>query len=68
MAPVRGDDLVFPAGAAQLTNVNDLPSGTWLNTVLVQAGGYSVSGAPIVMARGARVLKARIRRSLAIAS
>ena len=42
--PVAGDNLVFPAGAAQLTNSNGLTANTLFGNVVFGAGGYSVSG------------------------
>jgi len=43
VAPVPGDDLVFPAGAAQLGNVNNFPSNTLFNSIRVTGGGYTIS-------------------------
>ena len=41
IAPQAGDDLVFAAGAAQLTNVNDFAAGTRFNTITISGSGYS---------------------------
>jgi hypothetical protein len=49
IAPVAGDNPVFPAGAAQETNTNDLAAGTQFGNVVFQAGGYSVSGSAITL-------------------
>ena len=53
-APVAGDDLVFPAGASQLSNLNDTPSSTLYNTVSITgpAGGYNLSGFSIHLPAG----------------
>ena len=42
--PVAGDNLIFPAGAAQLTNSNGLTANTLFGNVVFGAGGYSLSG------------------------
>src|SRR5262245_23652800 len=39
VAPMAGDDLVFPAAAGNLANVNDLAAGTRFNTILIQGSG-----------------------------
>jgi len=49
-APGAGDDLVFPVGAAQLTNNNDL--GVTFNSVAIQASGYLLQGAAINVNNG----------------
>ena len=45
--PVAGSDLVFPDGAANLTNTNDLPAGTSFASVTVSGSGYTIGGAAI---------------------
>ena len=49
-APVAGDDLVFPVGALNRTNVNDLPADTLFNSVDFQTAcvptPYTVTGTP----------------------
>ena len=50
VVPATGDDLVFPAGAAQLTNNNDL-SDTY-NSVIIEASGYLLQGAAINLSNG----------------
>lgn len=54
VAPAPGDDLVFPAGAAQLTNVNDLTADFAINSITFSGGasGYSVTGNQIDLAGG----------------
>ena len=47
VAPLAGDDLVFPGGAGNLTNTNDFAAGTRFNTILIQAGGYNISGSAV---------------------
>ncbi len=44
VSPVSGDDLVFPAGAARLTNSNNLALATAIASITFQAAGYSISG------------------------
>ena len=45
--PVAGDDLVFPAGASNTTNINDFPAGTSFSSITVNAtyliGGNAVT-------------------------
>ena len=52
VAPNPGDDLVFPSGAAQLTNVNDFVAGTAFQSIGVTAGGYQISGNSVSLAAG----------------
>ena len=40
MAPLPGDNLVFPAGAARLENINDYPAGTTFGSIVVSGSGY----------------------------
>ncbi len=53
VAPHAGDDLVFPVGAQQLTNVNDFAANTVFGS-LALAGGYQISGTPLAVAGGVR--------------
>ena len=55
VAPQPGDDLVFPSGAAQLTNVNDFPAATAFHSLAVSGGGYQMSGNRIALAAGLSV-------------
>src|SRR5690349_2316195 len=48
--PLTGDDLVFPAGAAQMTNNNDLSDV--YNSVIIEAPGYLLQGAAINLSNG----------------
>ncbi len=51
-APQPGDDLVFPAGAQQPTNVNDFAPGTAFGSLSVTGSGYSISGNALAVANG----------------
>jgi autotransporter-associated beta strand protein len=44
--PAAGDDLVFPAGAARLTNFNNFPN-TSFNSLTFSGSGYVISGGPL---------------------
>ncbi len=44
VAPSAGDNLIFPAGAAQLENFNDYPSGVVFGSVTVSGSGYHFQG------------------------
>src|SRR5262245_40472930 len=58
VAPHAGDDLVFPAGAAQLATVNDFPDGTAFHSLMVNSVGnqsYQLSGNRIALAAGLSV-------------
>ncbi|PYK07789.1 MAG: hypothetical protein DME61_11935, partial [Verrucomicrobia bacterium] len=48
VAPVAGDKLVFPAGAAQLSTANNFPAGTGFNSVIISGNGYSFAGNRVV--------------------
>jgi hypothetical protein len=57
VAPNPGDDLVFPSGAAQLSNVNDFPDGTAFHTIGQAQNDsfpapYQFSGNAIALAAG----------------
>src|SRR4051794_8022270 len=43
VAPAVDDNLVFPAGAARLTNVNDFAAGTRFRSVTISDPGYVIS-------------------------
>lgn len=52
-APVSGDDLVFPSGAAnQSTCANDLPAGTSFHSITFTGGSYFLTGNDIVLGAG----------------
>src|SRR5262249_55073709 len=44
-----GDDLVFPAGAARLTNNNDFVAGTQFSTISFRGPDYRISGNSIIL-------------------
>ena len=43
VAPVPGNDLVFPAGVTQLSPVNNFPDGTSFRSIEIDAAGYFLS-------------------------
>jgi fibronectin-binding autotransporter adhesin len=49
--PVPGDDLVFPAGASNLTNSNDFPAGTLFQSISF-AAPYTVGGNALTIGAG----------------
>ncbi len=51
-APVTGDDLVFPNGASNLSNTNDLAENTIINSITISGSGYTLSGNPIILGAG----------------
>jgi autotransporter-associated beta strand protein len=48
-APAAGDDLVFPAGAANQSMTNNFAAGTVFNSITVQASGYTLGGSNAVL-------------------
>ena len=53
VAPVPGDDLVFPSGAARKTaSTNDFANGTTFNSISLTDGGYSLLGNGIRLTSG----------------
>jgi autotransporter-associated beta strand protein len=52
MAPIAGDSLVFPTGAAQLENVNDFDPGTVFVSIAFEGAGYHLSGNAIGLSAG----------------
>lgn len=44
VAPMPGDNLVFPGGTQQLSNANDFPIGTAFGTITVTGLNYVLSG------------------------
>ena len=52
VAPRPADDLIFPAGAAQLTNTNDFVPGTVFSSIELKAGGYVLNGNAITLSTG----------------
>lgn len=51
-APVTGDDLVFPSGASNLSNTNDLTENTIINSITFTGSGYTLSGNQIILGQG----------------
>lgn len=51
-APVAGDDLVFPASAAQQATNNNLGIFTQFNTITIEGGTYTFGGNLIRLANG----------------
>lgn len=51
-APVAGDSLVFPAGAARLANTNDFPAGTAFVLIGVSGSGYTLGGNSVSLSAG----------------
>ena len=51
-APVAGDDLVFPGGAARLSNTNDFAAATSFNSITISGSGYTLSGNSIALGAG----------------
>lgn len=51
VAPVAGDDLVFPLGASNVNNTNDLVSASF-NSIAVTAGAYVLGGNPVTLGSG----------------
>ncbi len=50
--PDAGDALVFPAGAARPSSVNNFPAGTAFRSLRFEASGYELSGNAIVLHTG----------------
>lgn len=50
--PDPGDDLVFPAGATNLSNVNDLVPQVIYGKLTIAGSGYTISGAGIALTGG----------------
>jgi hypothetical protein len=51
-APVTGDDLIFPSGASNLSNTNDLTENTLFNSITISGSGYTLSGNRIILGPG----------------
>ncbi len=54
VAPVAGDDLVFPAGVARLLVTNNLAAGTVFNSIVFRGSNYSVTGNALNLTGGVR--------------
>ena len=55
VAPVAGDDLVFPANAAQFSTNNNLFLFASFNSISIEGGNYTIGGNPLRLARGLTV-------------
>jgi autotransporter-associated beta strand protein len=51
VAPVAGDELIFPQGSAAATD-NDFASGTEFNSITIGDPGYTFAGSPIALDEG----------------
>jgi autotransporter-associated beta strand protein len=51
VAPTGGEDLIFPTGAAQLSNNNDL-TGMSFHSIEVDSGGYDINGNAVTLTNG----------------
>lgn len=49
IAPSANDDLIFPVGGLQKTNINDFPVGTGFGAMLLVGGDYSLSGNQLLL-------------------
>jgi len=52
LAPVAGDDLIFPSGASNLSTSNDIAAGTSFNSITISGSGYALAGNSIALAAG----------------
>jgi len=52
LAPVAGDDLIFPGGASNLSTSNDIAAGTSFNSITISGNGYTLAGNSIALATG----------------
>ncbi len=68
VAPAAGDDLVFPATAAQLTNNNNYFFLTSFNSITVDGGAYTFGGSPIRLVNGLTVNGGTTTINLAVTS
>ncbi|HEV8589467.1 MAG TPA: autotransporter-associated beta strand repeat-containing protein [Pyrinomonadaceae bacterium] len=51
-APASGDSLVFPSGAARLSNTNNFAGGTSFNSITISGSGYTLGGNSIALGAG----------------
>lgn len=56
VAPVSGDDLVFPAVAAKYTTSNNLTLFSTIRSMTFEGGTYTVSGSPLLLSQGITVV------------
>lgn len=55
VAPVAGDQLVFPDGALNTNNANDLPAGTVFSSLSITGGSYQIGGNLIGLSAGINI-------------
>ncbi len=53
VTPGMGDDLLFPDGAANLSNTNDFAADTLFNSLTISGSGYTLAGNSIIIGAGA---------------
>jgi hypothetical protein len=56
IAPVSGDDLVFPAVAAKYTSSNNLTLFSTVRTMTFEGGAYTISGSPLPVTAGITIV------------
>ncbi|MCA9209652.1 MAG: hypothetical protein KDA55_14905, partial [Planctomycetales bacterium] len=49
VAPITGDDLIFPVGGLQKTNINDFPPSTNFGSMLFVGDSYVVDGNELLL-------------------
>ncbi|MBV8960479.1 MAG: VCBS repeat-containing protein [Actinobacteria bacterium] len=64
--PATNDILVFPATAAQKSNTNDLPANTAFDIIEFDGGGYSLGGAPAVVAHVAQISSTAVSNTITL--
>jgi hypothetical protein len=52
VAPVAGDDLVFPPDAIRLVTTNDFPDSTTFHSITISGSGYTLNGNAVAIASG----------------
>src|SRR4051794_26020926 len=50
--PLAGDDLIFPAGASHPNNINDYPTDTTFNSIIIGGNNYFLNGSSITLNAG----------------
>lgn len=49
---VGGEDLVFPGGAANVSNTNNIAAGTGFNSITLTGSGYTLAGNQVTLGAG----------------
>jgi len=49
---VGGEDLIFPGGAANLSNTNNIAAGTGFNSITLTGSGYTLAGNQVTLGAG----------------